>query len=204
MSNLMSGARILLECLVQKTSTACSAIRAVSPCRSTTPCTTTRCATSWCVGRRSAAARPLDPDTVYKIAKPHLDEIATLGCRRFQDATPNFVGRNTRLLRRLSDATGITCDGGERTAPGRNGLQLGAGGNVPGGTPCGETVCCTTRPKENSPVDPVPDPIPGRSGDEVDTSLLAPASNPSKGNRNDNRNYGLCRTRFQDIGRRRA
>ena len=50
---------------------------------------------------------PYDPDAVFRIAKPHLEEIAKLGCRRFQDATPNYLGRNPKLLRRLVDATGI-------------------------------------------------------------------------------------------------
>ena len=39
--------------------------------------------------------------------KPKLDEIYRLGCRRFQDATPNFLGRDTKLLRKLADATGL-------------------------------------------------------------------------------------------------
>jgi len=50
---------------------------------------------------------PYDPDVVFNIAKPKLDEIYKLGCRRFQDATPNFIGRNPKLLRRLADATGL-------------------------------------------------------------------------------------------------
>src|SRR5690349_6185497 len=50
---------------------------------------------------------PYDPEVVFKIAKPKLDEIYKLGCRRFQDATPNFLGRNPKLLRKLADATGL-------------------------------------------------------------------------------------------------
>lgn len=48
-----------------------------------------------------------DPDVVFKIAKPHLDAVYKLGCRRFQDCTPNYLGRNPRLLARLADATGL-------------------------------------------------------------------------------------------------
>lgn len=46
-------------------------------------------------------------DAVFKLVKPKLDEIARLGCKRFQDCTPNFIGRDPKLLRRLQDATGI-------------------------------------------------------------------------------------------------
>jgi phosphotriesterase-related protein len=48
-----------------------------------------------------------DPDEVFRIAKPHLDAIYQHGCRRFLDCTPQFVGRDTRLLRRLADATSL-------------------------------------------------------------------------------------------------
>lgn len=48
-----------------------------------------------------------DSDEVFRVAKPKLDEIARLGCRRLHECTPNFLGRDPRLLKRLSDATGI-------------------------------------------------------------------------------------------------
>ncbi len=48
-----------------------------------------------------------DQDTVFKMVKPHLDDIVRQGCRRFQDATPNFLGRTPKLLARLADATGL-------------------------------------------------------------------------------------------------
>ena len=48
-----------------------------------------------------------DPGKVFEIVKPHLDEIRRLGCVRFQDCTPHYVGRDPRLLRRLADATGL-------------------------------------------------------------------------------------------------
>lgn len=50
---------------------------------------------------------PYDPDEVFAIAKPHLDEAKRYGVRRFQDCTPAYLGRNPKLLQRLSDATGI-------------------------------------------------------------------------------------------------
>ena len=48
---------------------------------------------------------PYDPDEVFAIAKPHLDDAKKLGVRRFLDCTPNYIGRNPKLLRRLADAT---------------------------------------------------------------------------------------------------
>ncbi|MBL8178720.1 MAG: hypothetical protein JNK48_28860 [Bryobacterales bacterium] len=48
-----------------------------------------------------------DPDAVFAKVKPKLDAVARLGCKRFQDCTPNFIGRDAKLLRRLQDATGI-------------------------------------------------------------------------------------------------
>ncbi len=59
------------------------------------------------IGADKIAPGRYDPEEVFRAAKPKLEEVAQLGCRRFQDCTPNFLGRDPRLLRRLSDATGI-------------------------------------------------------------------------------------------------
>ncbi len=48
-----------------------------------------------------------DPNRVFELARPKLEEVKKLGCRRFLDCTPNYLGRDTQLLRRLSEATGI-------------------------------------------------------------------------------------------------
>jgi phosphotriesterase-related protein len=48
-----------------------------------------------------------DEDTVFAMVKPKMDELVRLGCKRFQECTPNFIGRAPRLLRRLTDATGL-------------------------------------------------------------------------------------------------
>jgi phosphotriesterase-related protein len=48
-----------------------------------------------------------DSNVVFQIVKPHLEEIKRLGCVRFQDCTPEYIGRNPSLLRKLADATGI-------------------------------------------------------------------------------------------------
>jgi phosphotriesterase-related protein len=48
-----------------------------------------------------------DSDEAFRAAKPKLDEVARLGCRRFLECTPAFLGRDPKLLARLADATGI-------------------------------------------------------------------------------------------------
>jgi phosphotriesterase-related protein len=46
-------------------------------------------------------------DEVFNVARPHLEAAARLGCRRLQECTPNYLGRDPTLLARLEDATGI-------------------------------------------------------------------------------------------------
>ena len=48
-----------------------------------------------------------DRDEVFRIARPKLEEVRRLGCRRLLECTPNFLGRDPALLARLADATGI-------------------------------------------------------------------------------------------------
>ena len=48
-----------------------------------------------------------DSDEVFRLVKPHLEAIRRLGCVRFQDCTPHYLGRNPALLRKLADATGL-------------------------------------------------------------------------------------------------
>ena len=48
-----------------------------------------------------------DRDEVFRIARPKLEEVRRLGCRRLLECTPNFLGRDPELLARLSDAAGI-------------------------------------------------------------------------------------------------
>ena len=44
---------------------------------------------------------------VFRVALPKLKEIVRLGCRRFLECTPNFLGRDPELLAQLSEATGL-------------------------------------------------------------------------------------------------
>jgi phosphotriesterase-related protein len=46
-------------------------------------------------------------DEVFRIARPKLEELRRLGCRRLLECTPNFLGRDPELLARLSDATSL-------------------------------------------------------------------------------------------------
>ena len=59
------------------------------------------------VGADRIAAGRYDPDDVFRAARPKLEEIAKLGCRRLQECTPNYLGRDPRLLHRLEAATGV-------------------------------------------------------------------------------------------------
>jgi phosphotriesterase-related protein len=52
-------------------------------------------------------AEGYDRDVVAKIALPHLARIRELGCRTFVDATAVGLGRDVRLLRRLSEQSGL-------------------------------------------------------------------------------------------------
>lgn len=48
-----------------------------------------------------------DRDEVVKVVLPHLEQIKKLGCRTFVDCTAVALGRDPRLLRRLSEETGL-------------------------------------------------------------------------------------------------
>ncbi len=43
----------------------------------------------------------------FAIVKPHLEEIVRMGCVRFLDCTPRYLGRNPALLGQLTAATGL-------------------------------------------------------------------------------------------------
>ena len=46
-------------------------------------------------------------EEVIKNVKPYLDEIKALGCKSFVECTPEYIGRDPELLRKLSDITGM-------------------------------------------------------------------------------------------------
>ena len=48
-----------------------------------------------------------DANAVFQAVLPHLHEVKRLGCRTLVECTPAFLGRDPRLLRRLSEASGL-------------------------------------------------------------------------------------------------
>jgi len=48
-----------------------------------------------------------DPAEVFRVARPKLEEVKRLGCRRLQECTPDFIGRDAGLMTRLADAVGM-------------------------------------------------------------------------------------------------
>jgi phosphotriesterase-related protein len=46
-------------------------------------------------------------DEVLRVVKPYIQEIKELGCRTMIECTPNFIGRDPILLRKISDQTGL-------------------------------------------------------------------------------------------------
>ena len=59
------------------------------------------------IGADKIAPGRYDPEEVFRSARPRLEEVKALGCVRLQECTPNFLGRDGRLMRRLADAVGI-------------------------------------------------------------------------------------------------
>ena len=48
-----------------------------------------------------------NPTEVFNTVLPYLREIRQLGCASFFDFTPDYLGRDPRILKRLSDASGL-------------------------------------------------------------------------------------------------
>jgi len=59
------------------------------------------------VGAEGIRPGRYDPNEVFALARPRLEELKRLGCRRLLDCTPNFLGRDPELLARLAAAIGI-------------------------------------------------------------------------------------------------
>ena len=76
-------------------------------------------------GAELASRSRYSHDEVIAAAKPKLQAIAKLGCVRFIDCTPNFLGRDPRLLAKLADScrmeiwtnTGLYAAGAYRYLP---------------------------------------------------------------------------------------
>jgi phosphotriesterase-related protein len=59
------------------------------------------------VGAASVSVARYDADGVFKVVLPHLQQVGELGCRTLVECTPAYLGRNPRLLKRLSEASGV-------------------------------------------------------------------------------------------------
>jgi phosphotriesterase-related protein len=59
------------------------------------------------IGAEKASRSRYDLAEVVRVALPKLEALRPFGCRRMLEATPNFMGRDPRLLRRLEEATGL-------------------------------------------------------------------------------------------------
>jgi len=59
------------------------------------------------IGAEQIGPGRYNSDEVFRAALPKLEEVKRLGCARIQECTPNFLGRDARLLARLADAAGI-------------------------------------------------------------------------------------------------
>ena len=59
------------------------------------------------IGADRVSPARYDRDEAFRIALPHLERARKLGCATLVECTPDFLGRDPVLLRRLSVATGI-------------------------------------------------------------------------------------------------
>ena len=59
------------------------------------------------VGADAVSPERYDQDEVFRVALPKLEEVKRLGCRRLLECTPQYLGRDPQLLRRLEQAAGI-------------------------------------------------------------------------------------------------
>ncbi len=59
------------------------------------------------IGAAAIGPGRYDPEEVFRVAKPKLEEVRRLGCRRLLECTPDCLGRDPKLMVRLSQATGV-------------------------------------------------------------------------------------------------
>ncbi len=59
------------------------------------------------VGASAVSPARYDAEAVFATALPHLQRVRQLGCAALVDCTPAYLGRDVRLLRRLSKASGL-------------------------------------------------------------------------------------------------
>jgi phosphotriesterase-related protein len=59
------------------------------------------------VGADQVSPDRYDPEEAFQVALPYLEEAKRLGCRTLIECTPAYLGRDPKLLKRLSEATGL-------------------------------------------------------------------------------------------------
>jgi phosphotriesterase-related protein len=59
------------------------------------------------IGADSVSPDRYDPEEVYEVMLPYVEALREAGIRALFECTPNYLGRDPVLLRRLSQATGI-------------------------------------------------------------------------------------------------
>lgn len=59
------------------------------------------------IGADRIAPGRYDPEEAFRVALPKLEEVRRLGCVRLLECTPNYLGRDARLCRRLAEAAGM-------------------------------------------------------------------------------------------------
>lgn len=59
------------------------------------------------IGADEVSPDRYDADDAFTRILPHLRQVKDLGCDSFVECTPSFIGKDVRLLRRLSDATDL-------------------------------------------------------------------------------------------------
>jgi phosphotriesterase-related protein len=59
------------------------------------------------IGAAAVSPSRYDPDAVFKFVLPHVEQARRLGCETLVECTPAYLGRDPRLLRRVSEASGV-------------------------------------------------------------------------------------------------
>jgi phosphotriesterase-related protein len=59
------------------------------------------------IGAGQVSPSRYDQDAVFAAVLPHLQQVRSLGCDTLVECTPAYLGRDPRLLKRLSEASGV-------------------------------------------------------------------------------------------------
>jgi len=76
------------------------------------------------VGADQVTSNRYDADEALEKILPYLEGIKQLGCQTFVECTPNYLGRDVKLLQRLAEATGLNLLTNTGLYGARNGIFL--------------------------------------------------------------------------------